>query len=467
MRFSPYGGDALCTIGMAFALASCNSGASSSLPHAMMLGPESASTNSSGSPIKHVILLVQENRTFNDFFATYPGADGTTTGRIAKDTACGVRQDGTIRLRKSNLVVRTDLNHSYQAYSTAFAGGKMDGFDKAIYQKSGHPECKSPYQYTDPAQIEPYWDMAKQYTLAEHMFTTQGSSSFTAHQDLIRGGTQIDSEHSLVNDPTGSPWGCDAPPGTKTSLITKDDVLEENKGPAPCTKYFPASYSYPTLRDLLDAKGVSWKYYVLPLNKNFGGLMTAFDVIAAVRYGREWKTNIATPQTRIFGDIAKHELAAVSWLIPDEPDSDHPGDPVDDGPSWVAGILNAIGKSSYWRSTALVVVWDDWGGLYDGLPPRQVGFGGLGFRVPALIVSPYAKAGHISKTVYQFGSILRYVEDNWNLGRLGTSDSHAKSIIDCFDYSQPPIKFKKIRSALTPEYFIQRPPSGLPIDDDM
>ncbi len=409
--------------------------------------------------------MIQENRTFNDFFATYPGADGTTTGTIAKDLACHIQRDEAIPLRKSDLIIPHDINHTYKAYSIAYDRGRMDAFDKVVAETTGHPECKFPYQYTNPSQIQPYWDIAAQYALAEHMFTTQGSSSFVAHQDLIRGGAQIDAAHALVNDPTGTPWGCDAPHGTKTSLITRDDRVEPFQGPFPCSKYFPSSYL--TLRDLLDAKGVSWKYYVLPLDKNFGGLMTAFDVIAPVRYGSEWRTNVVTPQTRIFRDIAKGKLASVSWVIPDEPDSDHPADPVDDGPSWVASVVNAIGTSTYWNSTAIVVVWDDWGGLFDNLPPRQVGFGGLGFRVPALIVSPYAKAGYISKTEYQFGSILRYIEDNWDLGRLGTSDAHSKSIADCFDYSQQPIKFKRIRSSRSEEYFIHRPPSGLPVDDDL
>jgi phospholipase C len=465
MRFFSASHKALGALVTAIALAACSAGGpSSSLPGAPLRAPQSAS---SSSPIKHVVLMIQENRTFNDFFATYPGADGTTTAAIAKDLACHIPHDETIPLRKSNLVVPHDLNHSYGGYSAAYDQGKMDGFDRAVYQKSGHPECKYPYQYTDPSQIQPYWHIAEQYALAEHMFTTQGSSSFVAHQDLIRGGTQIDAVHALVNDPTGSPWGCDAPHGTQTSLITKDDVVEPNRGPFPCTNKFPRSYPYPTLRDLLDAKGVSWKFYVLPLNKNFGGLMTAFDVIAAVRNGPEWRTKVITPQTRIFHDIARGKLADVSWVIPDEPDSDHPADPVDDGPSWVASVVNAIGRSKYWNTTAVIVVWDDWGGLYDNLPPRQVGFGGLGFRVPALIISPYAKAGYISKTEYQFGSILRYIEDNWNLGRLGTSDAHSKSIADCFDYSQKPIKFKRILSSRSEAYFIHRPASGLPIDDDM
>jgi phospholipase C len=410
--------------------------------------------------------MIQENRSFNDFFATFPGADGSTTGVIEKYAACHVRKTRRIPLQEVGLLLPQDLPHSYQAYQTSYDSGKMDGFDRVVsdYHQS---ECKYPYSYTNPLQIQPYWTLAKQYTLAEHMFTTQGSASFTAHQDLIRGSTQISASPqplAMVDEPTKYPWGCDDAPGAKTSLVTMNGEFEPGKGPFPCTKDFPPSYSYNTLRDLLDAKGVTWKYYVLPLDKNFGALMNAYDVIAAVRYGPEWKSNIVTPQTKIFDDITNGTLASVSWVIPDEPDSDHPGEQIDTGPSWVASVVNAIGQSSYWDSTAIIVVWDDWGGLYDNLAPAQHGFGGLGFRVPAIIVSPYAKPGYISPTYYEFGSILKYIEQNWSLGSLGTTDKTATSIIDCFNYSQSPIQFKPISSQHSKEYFIRRPPSGLPPD---
>ena len=181
--------------------------------------------------------------------------------------------------------------------------------------------------------------------------------------------------------------------------------------------------------------------------------MTAFDVIASVRYGPEWKANIATPQTKIFDDIDGGTLPAMSWVIPDRPDSDHPGGKIDNGPSWVASVVNAVGQSPYWSSTAIIVVWDDWGGLYDNAPPAQHGFGGLGFRVPALIISPYAKAGYISHTNYEFGSILKYVENNWNLGSLGTTDKTSTSIIDCFDYSQRPLQIQEDRRKVRGELF--------------
>lgn len=447
------------------AITGCGGNPTVSVPSTQRVDSRSSS---SGSPIAHVIILVQENRTFNDFFATYPGADGTTVGKIAAETNCSPPiQKGTIALKKVPLVVTTDLVHRYAGYRTAYNHGKMNAFDR-ILSVSNIPECTYPYQYTDPATIAPYWTMAQQYTLAEHMFTTQGSDSFTAHQALIRGGTVVEPNRAMIDLPSCSDcfWGCDAKPaGVHTSLITSGNVYLKARGPFPCSNKFTSAYA--TLRDLLDAKSISWKYYLPPANKVFGKLMSAFDVIAAVRYGPEWKTDIITPETQIFNDITKGTLPAVSWVIPEEPNSDHPGQTTDNGPSWVASVVNAIGASSYWNSSAIIIVWDDWGGLYDNLAPQQVAYGGLGFRVPALIVSPYARAGYISKTDYVFGSILRYIEDNWNLGTLGTSDKTAASLIDSFNYSQTPIPFKQIPSHLSKEYFLHEKPSYLPTDTDM
>jgi phospholipase C len=228
------------------------------------------------------------------------------------------------------------------------------------------------------------------------------------------------------------------------------------------------------MRDLLDTAGVSWKYYspcFIGWNKNgcdngcdktcSGALLNGFDVVAAVRYGSEWGTNVSMPETNIFNDISGGTLPAVSWLIPSDVNSDHPGElcKCDDGPSWVASVVDAIGQSSYWNSSVIVVVWDDWGGFYDHAAPQQLDYGGLGFRVPMLIISPYAKigsgskGGYVSKTPYEFGSLLRYVEDNWNLGRLGTSDSRANSIGDVLDYTQHPRSFTKIASPHSIDYF--------------
>jgi phospholipase C len=306
--------------------------------------------------------------------------------------------------------------------------------------------------------------MAKQYVLGDHMFPTQNSGSFTAHQDLIRGGAEINSTESLIDFPTSEPWGCDSPPGTVTTLLTSDNQYLKDEGPFPCL-------TYNTLRDLLDAKNVSWKYYTPNVQTHGGNIWNGFDVISAVRYGPEWTTNISSPETNIFKDITNNALPAVSWVIPDGQNSDHPaqspwGINTDTGPSWIASVVNAIGESRYWDSTAVVVVWDDWGGWYDHVAPPQLDYTGLGFRVPMLVVSPYAKAGYVSHTQYEFGSILKFVEDTFDLGRLGTTDKRATSISDVFDFNAAPRKFKPIRAKYSKTFFEHQRPSNSPVDTE-
>ena len=420
-------------------------------------------TASSPSPIQHIVIVVQENRTFNDFFATYPGADGTTTAQAEADANCSPPiQAGPLPLTKSRLAHGKNLNHSYRTgYTVAYDNGKMDGFDLVRSNGgAGPPECYAPYQYTTPFDIQPYWALAQQYTLAEHMFTTQGSDSFAAHQDLIAGDTIVEENRAMIDLPGCSGarcfWGCDAPPKTRTHLITNTNKWLKTLGPFPCSNKFSVNYS--TIRDLLDATSppVSWKYYAPPPSTNFGRLLNAFDLVYPVRYGHEWGRNVTWPETNIFGDIANSTLPAVSWVIPKENNSDHPGTTTDHGPQWVASIVNAIGESPYWNSTAIIIVWDDWGGFYDNAAPQVLDYGGLGIRVPALVVSPYALAGHISTTQYEFGSILKYVEDNFGLGSLGSTDQRANSMIDCFDYHQAPILFRPIQSSYDKSYFLRQ-----------
>ncbi len=318
------------------------------------------------------------------------------------------------------------------------------------------------YQYVDPVQIRPYWDLAGQYVLSDHTFQTEGSGSFTAHQDLIRGDTRINASQSLIDFPNGRPWGCDAPAGTVTSLISTTNQYLHYQGPFPCM-------TYRTLRDLLDADSVSWRYYAPAVGQSFGGdLWNAFDAIGPVRNGPEWSTNEASPETKIFTDIDRDTLPAVSWVIPDYENSDHPGDNSDSGPSWVAQVVNAIGKSPAWNHTAIVIVWDDWGGWYDHVaPPGPHRSGGLGFRVPMIVVSPYAKRGYVSHNQYEFGSIIRFVEDNWNLGRLGTTDVHSADFgDDFFDFTQQPRKFVPIQTEYSKSHFLRQIPSNKPVDDE-
>jgi phospholipase C len=408
--------------------------------------------------IQHVVLMVQENHSFDNLFATFPNADGTTTGKMSTGQ--------TIPLKRSMLFSSKNLDNSHQAFVVDYDGGAMDGFNLVYVNSVPCPKCA--YEYVNPKQIAPYWTLASTYGLADHMFPTETSGSFTGHQDLIRGDSAITSSESLFDFPTHGPWGCDAAPGTTVPLLTSKNKYILN-GPFPCSNQFPSSGSYNTLRDLLDAKSVSWKYYTPELNGGglAGDYWDAFDVIAPVRYGSEWNTNISSPEKNIFKDIKNGHLASMSWVIPDDANSDHSGiAPRDTGPSWVAQVVNAIGNSKYWNSTAIIIVWDDWGGWYDHLAPPQLDYAGLGFRVPMIVVSPYAIPNNVSHTQYEFGSIVKFVEQVWDLGSLGTTDQRANSMTDMFDFNQSPLPFKKIPAKYSKSFFDHQHPSNLPLDSD-
>src|SRR5579871_2714878 len=294
----------LAALAVVFALASCASSLGSGSGGATPALHDAHRHGSSGL-IQHVVIVVQENRSFNNLFATFPNAGGTTHGMMGKKR---------IRLKEVNLIWPCDFGHSRSGFLKDYDGGKMDGFHLEGGGKGSNctPQAgRHPYQYVDPAQIGPYWDIAGQYVLADRMFQTQGSGSFTGHQDLIRGGTTFDAalDDALVDFPTGAPWGCDAPPSTTTPMLvwTGSGIQGPKKGPFPCSDKFPGSGSYyKTLADLLDAKSVTWKYYT-PALGGAGGLWNAFDMIASVRNGPEWKNNIISPNKKIFDDITRSE----------------------------------------------------------------------------------------------------------------------------------------------------------------
>ncbi len=315
----------------ALAFAACSSGGSSGTGAVTPARGDTLKRHGTSNPITHVVVMIQENRSFDNLFATYPGADGATQG-LMKTPSGG---EEYVPLEAVNLAEICDFGHRRDGFLKEYDNGMMDGFGL----EAGGGRCKGPagtkvYQYVNPSQIAPYWDIANQYVLADHMFQTQGSGSFTAHQDLIAGGTTINAQQtkSLVDYPSDTPWGCDAPKHTKTSTLTWTGVKLKygyHQGPFPCL-------GYATLRDLLDAHSVSWKYYAPPVASRGGGLWNAFDAISAVRHGPEWNANVTSDPNVIFNDIASNTLPSVSWVIPDRENSDHPNTGTDDGPSWVA-----------------------------------------------------------------------------------------------------------------------------------
>ncbi|HEY2555407.1 MAG TPA: alkaline phosphatase family protein [Candidatus Cybelea sp.] len=420
----------LCTL--AAALTACSGANSSPVPvtpaQSLQAAHSNAHRNTSGS-ISHVVIVIQTNRSFDNLFATFPGADGTTNGLMPNGQ--------TIPLAKSKLYTRKLYQNSRAAFKVDYDDGQMDGWSKVWVSRKPCPKCA--YAYVDPAQIRPYWAMATQYVLADHMFPTENSGDFSAHQDLIRGSSAINANESAIDFPSHGPWGCDAQQGTTVPVVTSSGQYIK-KGTSPCM-------TYSTLADLLDAKSLSWKYYAPPLYDGglAGSYWNAFDAVSSIRYGSDWSKDVSMPETNFFSDLAGGSLANVTWISPSNVNSDHAGfGSADTGPTWVAKVVNAVGTSKFWNSTAVIVVWEDWGGWYDHVAPPQLDYAGLGMRVPMIVVSPYAKPSYVSHTQYEFGSIVKFVEDNWNLGRLGTTDTRAASMGDVFDFTQKPRKFNRI-----------------------
>lgn len=389
-----------------------------------------------GGKIAHIVIVTMENRTFDNLFNGFPGADTAQVGRI---------HDGTIvPLRPEPLYQPYDLDHSHPAWLVAFDGAKMDGFDRLkILQGFGHgpPPPDYPYAYTQRSDVKPYWDMAAQYTLGDEMFQSNTGPSFAAHQFLIA------AQSEPVDNPTKFPWGCFSPPGT-TAPITGPNGKEIYPGPFPC-------YNYETLGDLLDMKGISWHYYT----QRATGAYNGYGAIRHISFGPDWTKDILTGKTHFFDDVKSGNLAQVNWIVPTYIQSDHAGGQGDTGPAWLASVVNAVGSSSYWNSTAIIVVWDDWGGWYDHVAPQQINHWMLGFRVPLLVISPWAKHGYVSHVKHQFGSIIRFVEEDFSLPTLGVSDARSDDLTDCFSVSPlgSPLPFRPFSTGLSQSQVLDTP----------
>jgi phospholipase C len=412
-----------------------------------------------GKYIKHIVIVVQENRSFDMIFAGYPGAATASSGLNSKGQ--------TVTLTPIPFTdPHGDIGHSFQIAVRSWNGGKMDQFDENFISLTSSPAGNYPYSYLRRDDVRPYWQMAEQFVLADEMFPTEWGPSYTAHQDLIAGTTKLNTRSAVANNPTDQgDWGCGAPKGTVTDRAVMPPsgvgpgIVKYHRGPFPC-------YEYQTLANVLDAKRISWKYYAPKIGDDAGGdLWSAFSAIRAVYYGKDW-SNVVSPPSRILTDAATNGLPAVSWVIPDYKNSDHPAAMSATGPSWVASVVNAIGRSDYWKSTAIFVLWDDWGGWYDNVPPPQLDYLGLGIRVPCIIISPYTKAGTVDHTQYEFGSILKTVETTFGLGSLGYSDARATDMFGAFDFTSGPRSFTPIPQAYPASFFEKQAPSLRPPDSE-
>lgn len=419
------------------------------------------------SQIEHVVIIIQENRTVDNLFKDFPGADTADTGL----TSTGTR----VPLKATNLAGMNvyDPDHSHNiGFVTEFDGGRMDGFDKLKVKGCTKPCGQNllPYAYVPRSQIKPYWAMAQQYVLADRMFQTNSGPSFPAHQYLIAGTSALNgapksllaAENTLGNKgQSKTEAGC--------LMRTGSTVLAINPVTGAETPTFPC-FEHQTLIDSLDNAKLSWGYYESWATNGQGkNLTTYWAAPYAIKHLKESQQdlrNVISPETDVLVDIGKHKLPAVSWVTPSAASSDHSSVNDGTGPDWVASVVNAVGKSPYWKNTVILVTWDDWGGWYDHVAPPQRNAYELGMRVPLIVISPYAKVGYVSHVQHDFGSMLHFTEDTFGLPSLGFADATADNLSDCFDFTKPARKFVPIPAGKSPDYFMSLKPSDVVPDDD-
>jgi phospholipase C len=422
----------------------------------------------SDGKIKHIVIIIQENRSFNNLFYGFPGAKTQSYGYDSKNDK--------IALEPIGLETTWDLAHNSQGFLAACNGtGKtpgtkcrMNGFDKEhVTCGKGGPRCpnKHPqYGYVPHDETKPYFEMAKQYVLADEMFASNyDASSFVSHQYIIAGQAS-----SALNYPT-SWWGCEG--GKIDKIWTVTQVRGYGPRIRPC-------FDNKTIGDELDKAGLTWASYATTVDdrrqggmqsdfKQNSGIWAAYQAIDHIYNGPDWTEDVLSPPQQFLSDVSNGTLRTVSWVTPTWKDSDHAGSGSNAGPSWVVSLVNAVGESQYWSSTVIFVFWDDYGGWYDPAPPKYVDYDGLGLRLPMLIISPYAKKGHVSHVHYEHGSILKFIEDRFRLGRLSQSDRRANSPEgDCFDFSAPPRKFVPFRAPYGRSYFELERMDREPPDDE-
>lgn len=373
----------------------------------------------SSTHIQHVITVVMENRDYDNYFGTYclvAGPYCSTTGNGLPQGLCVPNNPTNISLgctKPFNLTtsqfVTSDMPHDWISGPKSWANGAMDGF----YEAEGKGTL--PFGHYNGSTIPIYWDMAEEYATSDNLFAANLSYSLPNHWYLVAGA---------------------APNITQGSYI---------KSTADHLTYLNESNHTATVQDLLNATNLTWKYYDYGL-ANYSTSITTTGVGSAYDYWNPlaaraesyYPSNSAhiTARSDFLGDLANGSLPQISWVIPDATYSDHPGYNVTLGEEWVAQLVDAVEASPDWNSTAIFVVWDDYGGWYDHVSPPRVDTKLLSFRSPILVISPYSKENYISHTFLDFYSLLHYVEWQFDLGCLTALDCSAPLPFDFFNFNE-------------------------------
>ncbi|HEY6270845.1 MAG TPA: alkaline phosphatase family protein [Terriglobales bacterium] len=370
--------------------------------------------------INHIIWIIQENHTFDNYFGTFPGADGLPPSsclpKLPGSTPC------VEPFHMPPAMPSCDLKHNWGTAHAAYDNGRMDGFVWA--EGSAYT-----LGYYDDRDIPNYWNYARHFTLCDRFFSSMNGPSFPNHAYTVAAQAG-----GLL--------------GNASTLEQLEDELDD-----------PDGFSFASMVDLLAQARISWKYYIetgpppadgqeatradhylwYPDPKQF----TLWNPLPGFKTVRENPAIMAhlVGQAEYFADLRQGTLPQVSWLIPRFNDSEHPPGwmaPVSQGMWYVTKLINALMDSPYWKDSVVFLTWDDYGGFYDHVPPPVVDAFGYGPRVPTLVISPFAKPGYISHQTYDFTSMLKFIEGRFGLPHLTARDHQADDMRDCFDFNRPP-----------------------------
>ena len=388
----------------------------------VLAAPASAAEPQPTTPIKHLVVLMQENHSFDNYFGTFPGADGIPPDAcmpitpIAPEEGCirpfhlePGRRIAEMKEDTEDVDVQVvDLDHSQLTFRTQRNDGRMDGFVYALNRRG--QDGRVSMGYYDERDLPYYWKIARDYVLFDRLFTSANGGSFHNHLFWVAAATGGSKD------------------GTPTSALPP----------------------IPTIFDRLEEKGISWKFYIQSYDPqlnyrtvttyigNRGSQVVWAPILAMDRFLDDPRySSKIVDLDEYFADLDRGTLPAVAYIVPSGA-SEHPPGSIQSGQRSVVTLIHALMASSAWNSSAFMWTYDDWGGWYDHVLPPEVDAYGYGFRVPALLVSPYAKRGHIEHATLDFTSILKFIQENWQLEPLADRDALANSIAGAFDFSQQP-----------------------------
>jgi phospholipase C len=362
-------------------------------------------TNTPNTPIEHFLVVMQENHTFDNYFGTYPGANGFPEGTCMPVDPFDKANTECVEPFHIGDRPIEDLDHSLGTFRLQYNSGKMDGFVYALNQRNQNGALAMGYY--DGRDLPYYWNLADQYVLFDSFFSSEQGGSFGNHMFWVsgqQGGGRISEE----------------------------------------------GYDIPTLFDQLEERGISWKFYVQ--NYDPGINYRTVDQYPGNRASQViWVPLLNIPRflddpelashivdiSEYFKDLENGTLPAVSYIVPSGA-SEHPPSSVRSGQRFVKSLIQGLMRSDSWDTSAFLLVYDDWGGWYDHVEPPQVDEFGYGMRVPALLVGPHVKRGVVDSTVLDYTSIMKFVQDNWDLEPLTERNANAKTFVSAFDFTQTP-----------------------------